>query len=73
MKTQPIKQPVTRTISGFTLLEVMVALLVFSIGLLGLAGLQASSLQNNKTADMRSVAIIAAHDMAERIRANDRR
>lgn len=58
--------------SGFTLLEVMIALLIFSVGLLGLAGLQASSLQNNKTADMRSVAIIAAHDMAERIRANQR-
>lgn len=62
----------TRKFTGFTLLEVMVALLIFSIGLLGLAGLQASSLQNNKTADMRSIAIIAAHDMAERIRANDR-
>jgi len=57
---------------AFTLLEVMVAMLIFSIGLLGLAGLQGSSLQNNKTADQRSIAIIAAHDMAERIRANDR-
>lgn len=58
--------------AGFTLLEVMIALLIFSIGLLGLAGLQGSSLQNNKTADLRSIAIIAAHDMAERIRANQR-
>jgi type IV pilus assembly protein PilV len=62
----------THKIAGFTLLEVMVALLIFSIGLLGLAGLQGGSLQNNKTADMRSIAIIAAHDMAERIRANNR-
>ena len=59
-------------LAGFTLLEVMVALLIFSIGLLGLAGLQGSSLQNNKTADLRSIAVIAAHDMAERIRANGR-
>jgi type IV pilus assembly protein PilV len=57
---------------GFTLLEVMIALLIFSIGLLGLAGLLGTSLQNNKTADLRSVAIIAAHDMADRIRANQR-
>jgi type IV pilus assembly protein PilV len=62
----------THKAAGFTLLEVMVALLVFSIGLLGLAGLQASSLQNNKTADLRSIAIIEAHDMADRIRANNR-
>jgi type IV pilus assembly protein PilV len=64
--------PSTYKSAGFTLLEVMVALLIFSIGLLGLAGLQGSSLQNNKTADLRSIAIIAAHDMAERIRANNR-
>lgn len=58
--------------SGFTLLEVMIALLIFSVGLLGLAGLQAGSLESNKTADMRSIAVIQAHDMAERIRANQR-
>jgi len=57
---------------GFTMLEAMIALLIFSVGLLGLAGMQAGALQNNKTADMRSIAIIAAHDMAERIRANQR-
>ncbi|MBI1424657.1 MAG: type IV pilus modification protein PilV [Gammaproteobacteria bacterium] len=74
MKTQ-LESPQSqyaRPCKGFTLLEVMVALLIFSIGLLGLAGLQASGLQNNKTADLRSIAIIDAHDMAERIRANDR-
>lgn len=54
------------------MLEAMIALLIFSVGLLGLAGLQAGALQNNKTADLRSIAIIAAHDMAERIRANQR-
>jgi len=57
---------------GFTMLEAMIALLIFSVGLLGLAGLQAGALQNNRTANLRSVAVIAAHDMAERIRANDR-
>lgn len=72
MTKQTNTYPVTHRITGFTLLEVMIALLVFSIGLLGLAGLQGSSLQNNKTADLRSIAIIAAHDMAERIRANER-
>lgn len=57
---------------GFTLLEVMIALLIFSVGLLGLAGLQASGMQSNKTADLRSIALFMAHDMAERIRSNSR-
>jgi type IV pilus assembly protein PilV len=57
--------------TGFTLLEIMVALVIFSVGLLGLAGLQASGMRSNKTADLRSMAIIEAHDMAERIRIND--
>lgn len=58
--------------SGFTLVEVMVALVIFSVGLLGLAGLHASSMQNNKTSDIRGIAVIQAHDMADRIRANAR-
>jgi type IV pilus assembly protein PilV len=72
MKTQHMQRQLSAKPTGFTLLEVMVALLIFSIGLLGLAGLQANSLQNNKTADSRSIAVIEAHDMADRIRANAR-
>lgn len=55
---------------GFTLLEVMIALVIFSIGLLGLAGLQSRGLQSNTTAQYRTTAIIEAYDMADRIRAN---
>ncbi|HEY9146630.1 MAG TPA: prepilin-type N-terminal cleavage/methylation domain-containing protein, partial [Thiobacillus sp.] len=36
--------------SGFTLLEVLVAVLVLAIGLLGLAGLMTSSIRNNQSA-----------------------
>lgn len=60
----------TTLISGFTLVEVLIAVLVLSIGLLGLASLQASSLRNNYSAYMRSQAAILAHDMADRIRSN---
>jgi len=57
---------------GFTLLEVMIALVIFSIGLLGLAGLQAGGLRSNTQAQFRTIATIQAYDMAERIRANPR-
>jgi type IV pilus assembly protein PilV len=55
---------------GFTLLEILVAIVVLSIGLLGLAGLQAVSLNNNQLAYYRSIASQQAYDMADRMRAN---
>ncbi|MBI3560303.1 MAG: type IV pilus modification protein PilV [Gammaproteobacteria bacterium] len=55
---------------GFTLLEVMIALVIFSIGLIGLAGLQSLSLQNNQVAYARTMATILAYDMADRIHNN---
>jgi len=56
--------------SGFTLLEVLVAIVVVSLGLLGLAGLQAATLRNNQIAYYRGIAIQQTYDMADRIRAN---
>lgn len=54
--------------AGFTLIEAMIALLVFSVGLLGLAGMQMSGLQNNHNSLMRTYAIQNSYDIAERIR-----
>lgn len=56
--------------AGFTLLEVLVAIVVLSLGLLGLAGLQAASLRNNQAAYYRGIATQQTYDMADRIRAN---
>lgn len=56
--------------SGFTLLEVLVAVVILSIGLLGLAGLQATSLRNNQDALTRSHEALLAYDMIDRMRAN---
>lgn len=56
--------------NGFTLLEVMVALLVLSIGLLGLAALQANTLKTNHGAYQRSQGIFLSYDMMDRLRAN---
>ena len=55
---------------GFTLLEVLVAMVVLSIGLLGLSGLQTSSLRNNHSAFLRSQATLASNDIIDRMRAN---
>lgn len=62
--------PLTKTQSGFTLLEVLVTIVVLSLGLIGLAGLQAASLNNNQTAYYRGIATQQAYDIADRLRAN---
>lgn len=59
-----------RSMGGFTLLEVMVAVVVLSIGLLGLAGLMASSLKNSHSAYLRTQATWFAYDALDRMRAN---
>lgn len=56
--------------NGFTLIEVLIAMLILAGGLLGLAGLQAASLRNNLSAYNRSQATQLAYDMADRMRAN---
>lgn len=55
---------------GVTMIEVLVSVLILSIGLLGLAALQSSSLQFNHSAHMRTVSNNLAYDMADRMRAN---
>lgn len=56
--------------AGFTLVEILITLLVISIGLLGVAGLHSLSLRNNYDALMRSHASALASDIADRMRAN---
>ncbi len=58
------------TQSGFTMIEVLITVLVLSIGLLGLAALQVTGLKESQMAYMRSQAVLLAYDMADRIRAN---
>lgn len=55
---------------GVTILEVLVAIVIVSFALLGLAGLQTIGLRNNASAGVRTQATILAYDMADRMRAN---
>lgn len=56
--------------SGFTLIEVLVTLLVLSIGLLGLAGMQINALKNSHGASLRNQATALSQEISERIRSN---
>lgn len=67
--------PKARTVAlsaarGFSLVEALVALVVMSIGLLGIAALYVESLRSGTSALLRSQAVGFASDMADRIRAN---
>lgn len=67
----PIISPLPkRPAHGFTLLEVLVAILVVAGGLLGLAALMNASLRNNQSANAQTQAVWLAYDMLDRLRAD---
>jgi type IV pilus assembly protein PilV len=55
---------------GFSLLEVMVSLVIISVGLLGVAKMQALALTNTSVASMRSLAAIEAASLAATMHGN---
>lgn len=57
---------------GFSLVEVLIALIIMSIGMLGIAGLYVQSMQAGRTSMLRHHAVTLAGDIADRIRANPR-
>lgn len=59
-----------RGASGFTLLEVLIALLVLAFGLLGFALLQTMNLRFTQSANHRTQATNLAYDLLDQIRAN---
>lgn len=56
--------------SGLTLLEVLIAVVILSIGLLGLAGLQTTSLKFSTSAYYRTQATALAYGLADRMRSD---
>ncbi|HEV2110251.1 MAG TPA: type IV pilus modification protein PilV [Gammaproteobacteria bacterium] len=55
---------------GFTLLEVLIALVVLSVGLLGIAAMMNFSLKANDSAYMRTQALTLAYNIIDKMRAN---
>lgn len=74
MKTMNSNTPkaMNRRIRGFTLIEVLISLVIMSVGMLGIAGLYVHSMQAGRTSVLRHNAVTLAGDIADRIRANPR-
>lgn len=62
--------PGRRSLRGFSMIELLVALLVLSIGLLGVAALMATSMRNSQSANFRTQATNLAYEITDAIRAN---
>ncbi|MEO0574911.1 MAG: type IV pilus modification protein PilV [Pseudomonadota bacterium] len=56
--------------TGYTLLEVLVAAVLLTTGLIGLASMQVNGTRLNNSAYLRSQATILAYDIVDRMRAN---
>lgn len=62
---------VRRRAGGFTLVEILIAIVIFSIGLLGIAGLQVAGMRFTHGSQLRSVALAQIESMADLMRANE--
>ncbi|MGF0241971.1 type IV pilus modification protein PilV [Rhodococcus sp. IEGM1300] len=65
-----MRQGSKRVQKGMTLIEVLVALLILTVGLLGAAAIQLNALKYTDSSRMTSQASFIAYDMMDRIRAN---
>jgi len=68
MKTEPDVETLTKEREGFTLLEVLIAIVILSVGLLGMASLTVGILKGNKLSNDLSKATVLAQDKMEDIR-----
>lgn len=59
-----------RKSKGFSLVEVLITLVIMSVGMLGIAGLYVHSMQAGRTSMLRHHAVTLAGDIADRLRAN---
>lgn len=55
---------------GFSILEVLIAIIILSFGMLGAVGMQAAALQSNKEARYQAMATTFARELAEEMRGN---
>src|SRR3989338_1547406 len=56
---------------GYSLIEILVALFILSVGLLAIAGMQLVALKDTESAYLRTIAIVQAASMLQRLEANE--
>lgn len=59
-----------RTQSGFSFIEILVSVLIMSVGLLGLGGLQIAGVKGSSNAHYRTTAAMLAQNLGDRMRSN---
>lgn len=62
--------PVRRKQLGFSLIEVLISVLILSVGMLGAVGMQATAMKSNKETRNQSLGINFARELGERMRGN---
>jgi type IV pilus assembly protein PilV len=70
MSVSALRNPRLRSARGFTLVEMLVALVVLSVGMFGVANLFVMTVQANASSTSRLLAVDLVGDLADRIRAN---
>lgn len=70
MSQRRIKRNSLRLQSGLNLIEILVAALILSVGLLSMAGLQVASLRSVQNATQKQQAAFIVHELLERMRSN---
>jgi type IV pilus assembly protein PilV len=65
-----MQQPLRKRIAGFSLIEVLIALVILSIGLLGIAAMVSESLKSKDSSYYRTQALDMASEIVDRMRAN---
>jgi len=68
IKRQVVKGKSINKQSGFTMIEVLVSVLIFAIGLLGIAGLQSLGMRMTRDADLMGQANLLVVSMADKMR-----
>ncbi len=68
--THPQPLAPKRKMAGLTMIEILVTLIILSIGLLGMAALQLTGIRSANSSTYRTQATLLADDLAERMRAN---
>lgn len=66
--TSPLGMPAGQR--GMSLIEILIAVLIFGVGMLGIAAMQATALRNGQTSMQQSQAVIEANAMMDAMRAN---